>query len=208
MRRAGALLAAGAAAVLVAGCSGESTGQPEPAPMSSTGSSAPSSAGGSSAGSDLPHSGAPEVTNPLPESVLSGDPCQALTRDQQEWALGSDVSDGKRRDIDILGPRCSWDNDGGGFTLSFLTVTRGGLSVNYANAKDAGNPLREVDPVQGLPTITLPDQDVGCSAVVGLADEYAVSVTVAIDDPDDDTHACDSALRLSDMVVGNLKDKA
>ncbi|GAA1250994.1 DUF3558 domain-containing protein [Prauserella halophila] len=208
MKRAVALVAAGSAVVLAAGCSGESAGQPEPDPTSSASSSAtPPSTDGSVGDSDLPHSGAPEVSNPLPESVLSGDPCEALTRSQLEWALGSAVP-GERRDIDMLGPRCSWDDDGGGFTLTFLTATRQGLSIIYSNNQDGGRrTLTEVEPVHDLPTITLSEERIACSAAVGLADEYAVLVNVTLG-PGKDTDACDSALRLSDMVVGNLKDKA
>lgn len=209
MRRTVALLASGAAVVLATSCSGESEGQPEPAPSSAGASATTSGADASEGASDLPHSGAPKVTNPLPESVLSGDPCQALSRAQQEQVLGSDVPDGERQDNDSLGKRCSWNNNGGGVSISFLTVTGQGLSIAYSNAKAAGDPLNEVDPVQGMPAITLPDGDASCSATVGLSDEYAVAATVGLGPgADAGTDPCEAALRVADMVVGNLKDKA
>ena len=61
-------------------------------------------------GSELPHSGAPAVADPLPESALPSDPCEVLTPQQVKEALGEGATEGERRDLDGLGPGCGWGN--------------------------------------------------------------------------------------------------
>ncbi|HWD83971.1 MAG TPA: hypothetical protein VG497_33950, partial [Kribbella sp.] len=88
----------GAAVVVsvVAGCSGS----PEAAPTSTP----PVSSSATAAG--LPHSGAPKVEHPLPESALSGQPCQeALASDQLTQIFGMEPQ-GKPDDTAGLGPSC------------------------------------------------------------------------------------------------------
>src|SRR3954468_7758543 len=97
------IAALGCVALLVTGCSG-GTPATNPTPTSA---SAP---GSSSSATTLPFAGAPKVANPLPASVLSGDPCtDALTPEQVKTAIGVEVQ-GKRKDVAALGPYCSWFN--------------------------------------------------------------------------------------------------
>ncbi|MCP2254886.1 Protein of unknown function (DUF3558) [Prauserella aidingensis] len=210
MRRTVALLASGAAVVLATSCSGESEGQPEPAPSSAGASATTSSADASEGASDLPHSGAPKVTNPLPESVLSGDPCDALTRDQLDEIFGEGTPTGERNDLEETGPRCDWNYGGGGVTVGFLTVTGEGLSRTYANMEGLGETLDEPGPVQGFPSVTHQTESASCGASVGIADEYAISTGISLSANKEDagTDPCEAALRVADMVVGNLKEKA
>ncbi len=95
--------AAMTAAILVGvtGCSTTSDGTPTT--PSTPSSRIPSSA--ESSAPALPHSGAPKVNNPLPESALPENPCDAFTRDQVEAALGSDAPEGERDDDFATGPR-------------------------------------------------------------------------------------------------------
>ncbi|GAA1241615.1 DUF3558 domain-containing protein [Prauserella halophila] len=217
MKRLAGAVAAGSV-LLVAGCSGGSAGEAEPMPSSvaespSTVSGSPSSAA-SGPGQDLPHSGAPAVSNPLPESVLSGDPCDALTLEQVEAALGEGASDGERQDQNATGPGCSWSNrdTGAGFTVGFSTVTREGLSAQYANTKPQMPVFREIDPIGGFPALQFkkgPDDTI-CTVAVGLADEYSMTVTgsSSYEAEQDGKDPCVAAERTAETVVENLKKKA
>ncbi|WP_084706098.1 DUF3558 domain-containing protein [Prauserella rugosa] len=181
MRRGFALVAAGSLVVLATACSTEDE-QPEPEVLSASPSSAPT---GSPAPSGLPHSGAPAVDNPMPASVLSGDPCQILTAEQVKTALGDNASSGVRHDLDELGPRCRWSNTEAraSFVVTFQTAHKQGLSTTYANVKPQAAAFNEVAPIDGYPAVTYQDQEAGgpmCTAMVGLSDEYAVSVTGTI----------------------------
>ena len=74
----------GAVVLLVAGCSATSDGTASPAsqdPGVSQSVSSSSSESQSPGGGQLPHSGAPVVSDPWPESVLPEDPCNAFTRE-------------------------------------------------------------------------------------------------------------------------------
>ncbi|MBB3662261.1 hypothetical protein FB384_001165 [Prauserella sediminis] len=87
-----------------------------------------------------------------------------------------------------------------------------GLSAVYANGRPKVDHFAEIDPIGGLPSVQYWDNDENraCSTVVGLADEYAVVMTLTIgtkgaeqgDDP------CEAARTVMDRVVGNLKAKA
>ena len=55
----------------------------------------------------MPHSGAPAVSDPLPESVLPEDPCDVFTREQIEYVLGDNAPEGKRDELPT-GPTCIW----------------------------------------------------------------------------------------------------
>src|SRR4051794_1560101 len=98
MRRPVIAAVVAAAAVLLSACTGgggggsESSSQPVP----------------SSSAAALPFSGAPKVPNPLPASVLGGDPCtDALTPEQVKTAIGIEKQ-GERDDLPALGAGCRW----------------------------------------------------------------------------------------------------
>ncbi|MCP2252932.1 Protein of unknown function (DUF3558) [Prauserella aidingensis] len=203
-----------AVAVVATACSSESDGQAQPEPSSTAGSmpsAAPSSAAGS--GQELPHSGAPAVTDPLPKSVLDGDPCtDALTEDQAKEILGDAVTS-EDDDLRPLGPGCHWSNQEtlASFGLNYDVRTGQGLSGAYANAQSRRQ-FTEIAPIGGFPAVQYHESDVdrACTTVVGLADEYAVVMSLAVgtkgaeegDDP------CEAGRLVMERVVGNLKAKA
>ncbi|WP_084706097.1 DUF3558 family protein [Prauserella rugosa] len=205
-------LALGALAVLATACSSEE-GQAEPRDPASE---APSSAAASSeAASDLPHSGAPAVENPLPESALSGDPCDALTRKQITDALGEGASpDGERRDLEQLGPRCRWTNIGSGasFVVTFQTAHGEGLSTTYANAKPQMPVFNEVDPIEGFPAVAYKESesDPMCTTMVGISNEQAVSVTgtISSESEQEGTDSCGPVQQITSWVVSNIKTQS
>ncbi|WP_332307213.1 DUF3558 domain-containing protein [Saccharomonospora marina] len=177
-----------------------------------SGSSATESAGSSVGGSGLPHSGAPAVADPLPESALAGDPCQALTEQQVKDALG----DGGSRDREgenAVGPFCRWHDlaTGGGVRLSFSVKTRQGLSAYYANTRPQMAVFRDAGPIGGFPAVEYKtsENDVLCSVAVGLADEYALDVAVTLSRRNvGKVDSCEPAKTIATWAVGNLKVKA
>ncbi|SFP34354.1 DUF3558 domain-containing protein [Saccharomonospora viridis] len=199
----------------VAGCSEGVDGDAAPTSESSVSESVgPTSTSAQGSGSGLPHSGAPAVADPLPESALPSDPCEVLTPQQVEEILGEGAAAGKRADLDGLGPGCDWSNRKtlGGFKIGFDTVARQGLSAAYANAKPRSAIFREVGPVDRFPAVAYKDSedDRMCTVVVGLADDYAISATVSLSFEKEDAgiDSCGPAERIAATVVGNLKDRA
>lgn len=201
-----AAVAVATAALLAAGCTESSSG--EAAPVLQPSPTLQSSA--RPGGSTLPHSGAPSVQDPLPESVLSGDPCEAFTREQIEEALGDDAPQGTPEDIPT-GPTCRWQDSesGAGVKVFFGRVVGQGLSSYYQNTRPQSATWREMSSVQGFPGVAF--QTVGndrtCEVVVGLADEYTVAVTSS-PSSGADIGPCDLSQKLAEVVVQNLKQKA
>ncbi|KMS68257.1 hypothetical protein ACZ91_66915, partial [Streptomyces regensis] len=171
-------------------------------------SSAPASSG---APSELPHSGAPAVHNPLPESVVSGDPCQALTPEQVKTALGDGVSQGQRSDVEELGARCRWSHSSNqsAITVGFQTETGQGLSAVYANTQPRMPVFNEIDPIEGYPAVEFKESDTDpmCTTMVGIADEYAISVsgTLGADAEQEGKDSCKPGQQVASWVVANLK---
>lgn len=205
MTRVVAALVAAAAALLVAGCSESSPGRAAPMPSSSS-----NTASGLPSTSTLPHSGAPAVDDPLPKSVITGDPCAALTRRQVEEALGKNASAGERDDIET-GPTCEWEDStsGAGFIVFFGTVVGEGLSSYYQNTKPQSGTWRELSSLEGFPAVAFQSKgnDLTCEVAVGLADEYTVAVGSSPSHGAEIT-ACELSQKLAEVVVQNLKQKA
>lgn len=127
-----------AAAVLVVGCSGGSTPNP---PVDSSGPAASSSA----AGKTLPYAGAPKVEKPLPESVLSGHPCDGALTAAQINEIFKTQPQGVHADIPALGSECKWLNeDTGAVVLVLYTTKADGLSAVYANTKGLAKVWRQL----------------------------------------------------------------
>ncbi|WP_328608230.1 DUF3558 domain-containing protein [Amycolatopsis sp. NBC_00345] len=185
---------------LAAGCSGKPAAAPASTPPSPVGEA-------------LPHSGAPKVDHPLPESVLSGDPCQgALTPDQLKQILGT-APQGKPDSTAGLGPDCDWHADAA-VSVSYTTQDHQGLSAAYKNAKPKVTLWRVLPPIQGFPAVGYADKqgektgDI-CTVSVGVADDLSFNATLQLSyakrgkaDP------CELAARVADMVVTNLRQKA
>ncbi|SFW74631.1 Protein of unknown function [Amycolatopsis australiensis] len=165
----------------------------------------------------VPFGGAPAVANPLPRTVLDGDPCtEALTPDQVQAAIGIQVP-GVREDLASTGPACSWSNDDtfGSVGVSYTLNTHTGLSSVYANTRPKSATWRPLPPVQGFPAVAhsgsagqKPPSDF-CQASVGLADTYSIDISLTlgsskrgIADP------CGEPLRqICDLVITTLRAK-
>ncbi|GAA1250177.1 hypothetical protein GCM10009676_40990 [Prauserella halophila] len=208
-----AAAATGALLVLAAGCSDDTTGQAQPSPEPSAPASDSTTAAPSTSASaqEPPHSGAPAVTNPLPESVLSAEPCDVVTPEQVTELLGKPV-EGTEADLDELGEGCEWQNPQrmSGFDLQYNTVMRQGLSAAYANVPSQMEHFEETGPIQGFPAVEYNngEEENLCTVVVGLADEYNVSTNVTLGQDAEDQDSCEAANQVADIIVGNLKDNA
>jgi hypothetical protein len=214
MRMTRAVLA-GAVVLLVAGCSATSDGTASPAsqdPGVSQSVSSSSSESQSPSGGQLPHSGAPAVSDPLPESAIPEDPCDVFTREQIEYALGDDAPEGERDDF-VTGPVCKWRDSVSGATVwaSYSTKTREGLSSFYQNAQPRAQVWRELSPIGGFPAIAYQAHKGGtsCSVVIGVADDFAVTAAGAPSRARyGKTDPCEMAQDMAEMLVGNLKERA
>ncbi|TVT61907.1 DUF3558 domain-containing protein [Amycolatopsis rhizosphaerae] len=197
------------AAVVLAACSNSpEPGNPQPS------SAAGSSASTSSANSALPYAGAPQVADPLPVSILSGDPCvDALTADQTRTIFGQ-VESGGRSDHGALGPTCGWSNlDSGASLLVTYDLTHDGLSSVYRGSKPRATVWREVS-TQSFPAVAYVtdlggSKDAFCAISVGVADSATVDIGLTLSrakvgksDP------CAVNAQIADLVIGNLRQKA
>ncbi|EHY88832.1 DUF3558 domain-containing protein [Saccharomonospora azurea] len=213
MKRVAAVLSVGLLTLTVASCSEESPGEGPASNYSVSASGGPTS---QSVPSDpaLPHSGAPAVVDPLPESALSDHPCDVLTPEQVQQALGSGASTGSPSDLEQVGPGCDWGNveSLGGMQIGFSTVSRAGLSAQYANTKPQVKVFRELASVGGFPAVAFKasENDRVCTVAVGLADEYSITSTVGLsaEKEAEGVDSCVPAEKVAEMVVGNLKAKA
>jgi hypothetical protein len=209
-KRSVAMASAGFIVLAAAGCSGEPAGES----MSNSPSSVPNFPVQTSNRTGLPHSGAPSVMDPLPETVLSGHPCEVLTPQQVREILGPGASEGRRSDLEEVGPGCDWGNPEsfGGFRIGFSVVSREGLSAQYANTKPQVEVFRESVVVEGFPAVAykVSEEDRVCTVAVGIADEYSVVTTVglSIEKEDAGVDSCVPAEQVAEIVVGNLKAKA
>ncbi len=190
-------------AMLLAGCSGTTGGHPMPV---STSSSSPS-------GEVPPYGGAPKVENPLPDSVLSGSACDALSPQQIHEDVGDGVT-GKPED-GPLGPKCTWSDhqDGSMLTIFYTTKQREGLSIIYKQVKPQMKRFDVLPPIQGFPAVAYdlkpgPRTD-GCQIAVGLSDtlEFEVGVDLGLHNSGK-TDSCRIAAIVTDHAVTTLKKKA
>lgn len=152
------------------------------------------------------------MPNPLPESVLSGDPCEALTRQQVKEALGNGGTQ-DREGEDPVGPYCRWSDPatGGGVTVSFSVKTRQGLSAYYANTKPQMPIFRDAGLIAEFPAVEYQtsEDDILCSVAVGLGDQYAVDVAVTLSRRNmGKVDSCEPAKTIATWTVENLKSKA
>ncbi|CAM3046373.1 DUF3558 domain-containing protein [Saccharomonospora xinjiangensis] len=166
----------------------------------------------SSKANALPHSGAPSVADPLPESALPSDPCQAFTRPQIVEALGEDAPEGERDDI-ATGPWCSWQDSatGAAVFVNYITATREGLSNLYRNTKPGAAVWREIASIGGFPAVAFKthEDESSCSVTVGIADEYTVAVVLAPSRAKQgDVDACALSERMAGTLVDNLRARA
>nr|WP_091304909.1 DUF3558 domain-containing protein [Amycolatopsis tolypomycina] len=192
----------------LAGCSGKPTSTGTPSPVTT-----PS---GSSASHTLPYAGAPDVSNPLPASVVAGDPCtDALTPAQVKEALGVEVT-GQPGTAPGLGRKCDWANPDttAVVTVFFITETHQGLSDLYANTKPQAKVWNVLPDIQGYPAVAYLSADGGdpkrtCGVSVGLANDVAIDVELALSRAKIGTvDPCSVAPKAADAVVTTLRQKA
>ncbi|WP_344432321.1 DUF3558 domain-containing protein [Amycolatopsis minnesotensis] len=199
------IAAAYAVTTVMAGCSGGPSPSAPPAPPSNTSSSA----------RQLPYAGAPKVANPLPDSVLSGSPCDALTPAQVRDALGSEVP-AKADTLAGIGPMCSWSNlDNGAVISVFFTVSsKDGLSGQYANVKPKAQVWKELPAIQGFPAVANVSPSGGnpkefCEVNVGISDTATVDASLILSDSKKGkTDPCSVTPHVADAAISTLRQKA
>jgi hypothetical protein len=162
--------------------------------------------------SALPYAGAPKVANPLPASVLSGNPCtDALTADQVKAALGSSV-ESKPDTLGGIGPFCSWHStdttSSAQITVAYDTTTHQGLSGAYQNAKPQSKIWQEMS-IEGFPAVAHASAHDHCQMFIGLADDTMIDVAAYVSlgnigkvDP------CETTTKVATAMVTTLKQKA
>ncbi|MFI7120735.1 DUF3558 domain-containing protein [Amycolatopsis sp. NPDC049868] len=209
-------IATAVALVAVAGAVSACTGK-SPTDPAASGSVTSADAPRSSAPSALPYAGAPKVTNPLPASVLAGDPCKdALTSTQTSFLLGSPLQV-TNSSTPGIGPACGWSNPGTGSRI-FITydITTGqGLSKVYQNTQPQSAVWRPLTSVEGFPGAAHTGQPGQkdpvdfCQVSVGLADDLAFDISAVVGPAKQGTvDPCDAAGKAAEAVVTTLKAKA
>jgi hypothetical protein len=204
-RRSLAVFAGTIVILAAAGCNGSPSTTGTPSAQSTT----------SSTGQGLPYAGAPKVANPLPESVLSGDPCaDALTPSQVKEALGVEVT-GESGTTSGIGRKCDWSNADttAVLTVFFVTEAKQGLSGVYANSKPQAVKWQPLAPIQGFPAVAYltpgPDPKTFCTVTVGIADDLSVDVALALGrSAHGSVDPCSVAPKAADAVVTTLRQKA
>jgi uncharacterized protein DUF3558 len=199
-----------AVAVLVCGCSLQGG-------TDVAGNALPVPGGQNASAPGLPYAGAPKVKDPLPVSVLSGDPCaDALTPEQVVAAVGMSVA-GEREDLAQTGPACAWSNHGtgGAVGVSYTVNTHVGLSGVYANTRPQSAVWRELPAIQGFPAVAHAGVKGGeipvgfCQASIGLADSISIDVSLTLGRSKRNTEdACSLIPQIADMTVTTLRAKA
>ncbi|MEC3974295.1 DUF3558 domain-containing protein [Amycolatopsis sp. H20-H5] len=186
---------------LVAACSGKGGG---------SGPSSSSTPAASSPVTSLPYAGAPKVQNPLPVSVLSTDPCAALTSEQVQAAIVVDVP-GKRGDLAGLGADCSWSNlpTGAKVALTYDTETHTGLSGVYQNTQPKTKAWKEMPQVLGFPAVAHDFTPGDCQVSVGLADDLSIDVSAFLSSRKTATaDPCEAASKVAGLMITTLRQKA
>jgi len=191
-------------AALLAACSGTTGGTPTPAPSSS--SSSPT-------GETPPYAGAPKVDAPLPDSVLAGSPCDALTPEQITKNFGTSVTG--EPSTSPLGTKCTWSAPHGGpvLVVFFTTKQKQGLSIVYKQIKPQMKRFDVLPPIQGFPAVAYdpkpgPRSD-GCQVAVGLSDTLEFEAGLELGEANrGQADACGFSADAASDVVTTLKQKA
>ncbi|MFD9889736.1 DUF3558 domain-containing protein [Amycolatopsis sp. NPDC059027] len=166
--------------MVLTGCSGT-----KPDPPGQTSSKPPDGAANSSSTPQaLPYAGAPKVATPLPNSVLTGGPCAALTAQQVKDGIG--VNDpGKPDTVPGIGARCVWSNveTSGQVLVYYVTETGKGLSGLYENTKPQSVVWKPLPAIQGFPAVAYVSSSGGdpkdfCAVSVGIADNLTVEAAM------------------------------
>ncbi|MFF0146538.1 DUF3558 domain-containing protein [Amycolatopsis sulphurea] len=186
---------------VLAACSGTTAGTATPGP-----SSAPVASS-----SGLP---VPTIANPLPASLVRGDPCKALT-DAQIGGLFTNTPTRSPAAKDTgVAKSCSWgDDDRGSLVgIQFVYAWKRGLTDVYAT-QGRGGFFKVLAPAQGYPVVAYGPRDERsrgmCSVAVGIANDAAFEAdatfarsAVGTGDP------CEDARKVADLALTTLKGGA
>ncbi|QRP48088.1 DUF3558 domain-containing protein [Amycolatopsis sp. FDAARGOS 1241] len=186
----------------VSACSGTSG---TASPMS-TGNPSPTT-GGQQSGS-----AAPEIANPLPASLIQGDPCAVLTSSQVDSLFSRPPQRGAAEDTGVA-KSCSWSDVDRGSQIGIQLVYswKDGLGTVYAT--QGRGFFKELAPVQGYPVVAYgpsDDRSKGfCNVAIGIANNAAFEADVRVanavvgqGDP------CDDARKVADLAITTLKGGA
>ncbi|MEC3980851.1 DUF3558 domain-containing protein [Amycolatopsis sp. H20-H5] len=205
LRRLGVCVAGLLTVGALAACSTK-PGTAQPLPSSSP-TAQPS---GSSQGN--PGSGLPTITNPLPASVIQGDPCSVLTTAQLATLFSATPHRNAATDTGAA-KSCSWsDLDKGSLVgIQLVYAWQDGLGHVYAKKNEGF--FKELEPLHGYPVVAYgpsDDRSTGrCSVAVGVAGNAAFQADATLArskvgqaDP------CDAARNIADLALTTLKGGA
>jgi hypothetical protein len=198
-------------ALVTAGCTTESQGEPGPATTGTAAVETTESSGATGEpNEDLPTDGAPAVSDPLDTTTFQQDPCGALTSGQSESLnIGSS---GTRRD-DVLGNGCEWRNaeTRGKAVIAFLDKDPRGLSALYAADKDGKWAyFDELPAIEGYPAVSRSQvdnrSDGYCSVVVGVSDQVAFETYIELSLANKgQKDSCEVAAEVAGMALQTMK---
>ncbi|MDV6012565.1 DUF3558 domain-containing protein [Haloechinothrix sp. LS1_15] len=204
-----AVAALAALAMLITACTTNNDGEPEPANNNGAHDEQHND-------TDLPHSGAPAVENPLDTARFEDDPCLALT-DQQLAEAGYDYEEAETEVTDDNVSLCRWSMGlgEGRFVVAYTLNNPEGLSGVYQDHEaEEWELFDETEAIHGYPAL-LADQvdsrDRGrCNIIVGVRDELAVWVTMSAGPSSDapfqgEGEACEAAYELAELAVETMK---
>jgi hypothetical protein len=179
---------------VIAGCSGATGGSATP-----ESSPAPS-----------PSNAAPAIAQPLPASLIQGDPCTVLTPAQVATLFTGTPTRDPAADDTGVAKYCAWGDNVRGSLVSIQLVYawKNGLATVYA--KQGQGFFKVLAPVQGYPVVAFGPSDERadgrCSVAVGIANDAAFEADVKVansavgkGDP------CDDARKVADLAVTTLK---
>ncbi|WP_376774757.1 DUF3558 domain-containing protein [Amycolatopsis jiangsuensis] len=186
---------------MVVACSGTTAGTATPGP-----SSAPAASS-----SGLP---VPTVAQPLPASVVQGDPCKALTDAQVDGLFTNTPTRDHAADDTGVAHACSWhDVDRGSLvTIQFVYAWKRGLTDVYATQAKGGF-FKVLQPVQGYPVVAYgPSDDRSrgrCGVAVGIADNAAFEADATVAQSATGTgDPCEDARNVANLALTTLKGGA
>lgn len=170
--------------------------------------------GSSSSNAQQPSTGAPKIADPLPASLIQGDPCKVLTDSQLKTLFsGASLDVQPSRDTGVA-KQCHWANldRGSGVSVQLVYAWTDGLGHVYAKKNEGF--FKELAPVQGYPVVAYgptDDRSTGrCSVAIGIADNAAFEVDVKLADSQTGKNVdpCQDAQHVADLAVTTLKGGA
>jgi hypothetical protein len=186
MRRTGMLVFVGLVAVLAAGCTQTSVGEPRPVE---------SSAGGTG-------SGEPSASRPREIDLTGKDPCALVP--ESDWpTFFIDKPGVRQQNQEHDAPECFYSNNVAALVVT-LVVTEG-IDVWTDGSRNAE--ADEVEPVNGFPAITLfTDTDPnGCDVVVDVADgQYLKTLVLPVRTAVPLSESCDMAHEFAESAMSTL----